>query len=112
MREIMFFNETYYHHFAIVIVEPSNTIQSHLIQGEEFNGYAMCALKPDKTILIVLSSEATAGTLVHECVHAIDFLWNECGIKRHTTADESYAYAVQWLFDKCYEQVKGLLKSK
>lgn len=50
------------------------------------------------------------GALVHECVHAANFVLGSRGVAVSAKDDEAQAYLVQWIFDKCCLKFKPLIK--
>lgn len=45
------------------------------------------------------------SNLVHESIHAASFVFVSRGIKFSLDNDESFAYYVQWIFDKCFKTI-------
>lgn len=56
----------------------------------------------DTGIAIWIDKVEKTGGLVHECVHAANYLFEQKGIRISTKNDEAQAYLVQWIFDNCF----------
>jgi len=48
-------------------------------------------------VLIHLTNEAGTGTIVHECFHATEFLFEKLGLEFHEPPNEPYAYYLAFL---------------
>jgi hypothetical protein len=79
-----------------------------LLEVDSSNCGAMTVLK-DGAIYIWVDKEngVDVGHLVHECVHAANFTLGIRGVKISTRNDETQAYLTQWIFQQCYNSLKG-----
>lgn len=61
-----------------------------------------------KGILILLKSNTTIRTMVHESVHATDYVFEMTNSysQEFSEGNEPYAYLVDWIFSKVYNTVK------
>lgn len=48
--------------------------------------------------------------LVHECVHAANFVLGSRGVGVSAKDDEAQAYLVQWVFANCFKTLSRYLK--
>ena len=60
----------------------------------------------EKGIVIWISSVDLVGCLVHESIHAANFLFRQKGIMASNENDEPLAYFTQWIFENCYKKIK------
>ncbi len=92
MPKKTFYNDTYQVKFSLQVSEDGPV---------EFNGIGVCMLRAgETTIKIIVSPKETIGTLIHEIVHAVDFMFDGLGIEKTLPTDECYAYMVGWLANK------------
>ena len=52
------------------------------------------------------------GVISHEVFHAVDFLMNKVGIKLTEESDEAYAYAIEYLTNEIYKNLKKPKKAR
>lgn len=60
----------------------------------------------EKIGVIWLDEDADMGHLVHECLHAAHYFLQDRGLHLSDSAEEAYAYLIQYIFKK----TKGMLK--
>lgn len=49
---------------------------------------------------VFLPRDAHAGTIVHECIHAVDYLCEAAGIPVSVKCSEVRTYLTEWLFEE------------
>ncbi len=59
----------------------------------DINGRIYMAVRPDVTLKV----------LVHEAVHVVNYIFNDCGQKLDSYNDEVQAYLTEYIFQQAYE---------
>ena len=54
-----------------------------------------------------LPKSARPGTIVHECIHAVDYLCESAGIPISVKCGEVRTYMTQWLFEEVMKRMYG-----
>ena len=98
---------------AEIIVVKAKTIKDGLILAglvnEEDKGeLALCFHIHSRTISLIFPEEVTTGLIVHECKHALNFLFEDIRHQLDTNNDELECYFLQYIF----EQVNKTLNVK
>lgn len=62
----------------------------------------------DLGIVIWIRHNSALGLpdLVHECIHAANYLLSKRGVTVTSKDDEALAYLVQWIFTVCYKNMR------
>ena len=97
------FNEIFYVSIHFVIFKHEKYIKKKygiIVKGSG-------TIELDNEIWVFFRSDQPLDVLVHECDHVISEIWRLRGIKKLKGIDESYAYNLQWLFDKLYKKLKS-----
>lgn len=78
------------------------------IEALKMDGRARCVMIKDGGTVVRLSNEPDSpehiGDLVHECFHAVFFLFNRIGISLSRDSDEAFAYAIEYLAREILKQ--------
>jgi len=59
---------------------------------------------------LLMSPNATVGTMAHECIHCICSIFNDRGIKSNLDDTENLAYHVGWLTDMTFKAFRKSMK--
>lgn len=58
---------------------------------------------------MVISKDAAISTIVHECVHIVNFIFGVHGVELDENNDEHQAYYMTWIFEQCEKFMKTKL---
>jgi hypothetical protein len=57
-------------------------------------------------VLVFLNNNSRAGTIAHECHHAMNIILKWSGVIKSKTNDEHESYLLEWLVDQAHEVIK------
>lgn len=59
-------------------------------------------------IWIKSTDQSGLGALVHESIHAANFLLESRGVETDRGNDENLAYYAQWIFEQCHKRMRKI----
>lgn len=74
--------------------------------AKEFDGMCFRHNKKPFTYVIVLSKNASPGTIAHEALHAANYCLQDAGVEVTTQNDEAQAYLLGWVVKQIYKAKK------
>lgn len=90
------------------LYEPLYKLKFHCYIGEEPTGLLINNDNDDGTtwkkrgiIYMWVRRKNDYPSLAHECIHAANYGLKARGVKISTSNDETLAYLVEWLFERC-----------
>lgn len=103
------YRENFYFYFEWTPEEMRAKVWTHFHVSETCRG--KCFEMKDG-IHIWIKNRHEWGTMVHECIHAANYLLKEKGVKVSRTNDEPLTYYAQWLFEHCMEESYETIERK
>lgn len=80
---------------------------------EKFGAVSFEFDSPYHTVYMVFKSDNIKFKFIpHECVHAVNWIFQNSGVKLDPDNDETQAYFTGWLVDKTYEILKPYMEAK
>lgn len=73
---------------------------------EDWYGAFVYRSSPRNYIAVFQKGQTDPSLIVHECVHIVNFIMKDCGIKSDLNNDETQAYLTAWIFEKISTFVK------
>lgn len=93
----------------LTVVCADDLAEAAKIAGVDFDthGFAAVAasqIRPSgmRDYCILLGPNATLGAIAHECLHIVNFIFRDIGMKLDVHNDEPSCYLIQWLFDRAH----------
>jgi hypothetical protein len=74
--------------------------------------YAYTREDGKRHILIFLKPRPKAGTIAHEALHAIHFVYLWHGVRPSYSNDEAQAYFLDWMVETCYGALRAYRREK
>ena len=114
-KPVHFYCELYKENFYFLQSDSVTDAQEYRIEEIEDSGQHGYCFEvdgdEDEGIFIWVREKGYQGLggLVHECIHAANFVFKSRGVITTTGNDETMAYYVEWIFENC---VKHIIRGK
>lgn len=100
-----FYSDLYFQNFYFCPGWKKNEVEKFF--NVELDQYCRgITMTTENGIAIWIQDNVLIGCLVHECIHAANFLLKQKGVIASHENDEPLAYLVQWIFENCEKKIK------
>ncbi len=113
MKEKIFECPLYKNHDIIILIGDLSKISKKYDfledDGNDLAFTQQCLINNNKSIIIAMNpkhSEFTLGIAAHECLHAVNMIFDTIGVIPTFDNDEPQAYLLEYLLNEVYPLIK------